>query len=366
VIRRPLHCRGAFLALGLWLLAALPAAAAELTLSRLQAEPEAWPAGTWEGWKKAFLTAEGRVVDNANGNISHSEGQGYGLLLAVAANDRAAFDRQYRWAQANLKVRGDQLFAWKWVPDQTPPVPDRNNASDGDLLIAWALVEAAERWNHPPYRADAAAITRDLDRLAGTRSSIGRIMLPGVHGFSVADREKEEDGPVVNPSYWVFPALDRLTAAAPKVDWAGYRASGYTLARLARFGPAELPTEWVSLKNRAPAPAQGFPQLFSYNAVRIPLYLTMGKLDPKPYLAPFVAHYVRNGGRLYEYDTEKKANAAEMADDGYRAVLALAKCAFDGEQIPVGLRSVSFDRYYSATLHMLALAAARLRSDKCL
>lgn len=46
----------------------------------------------WQSYKARFVTAQGRVVDTGNGNISHSEGQGYGMLLAVAANDRETFN----------------------------------------------------------------------------------------------------------------------------------------------------------------------------------------------------------------------------------------------------------------------------------
>ena len=36
--------------------------------------------------------------------------------------------------------RGDGLFSWKWSPNTSDPVPDKNNAADGDILIAWALM----------------------------------------------------------------------------------------------------------------------------------------------------------------------------------------------------------------------------------
>ena len=37
----------------------------------------------WAAYRDRFVLADGRVVDDGNGGISHSEGQGYGLLLAV-------------------------------------------------------------------------------------------------------------------------------------------------------------------------------------------------------------------------------------------------------------------------------------------
>ncbi len=38
----------------------------------------------WRLFIKRFLASDGRVIDNGNGDISHTEGQGYGMLLAVA------------------------------------------------------------------------------------------------------------------------------------------------------------------------------------------------------------------------------------------------------------------------------------------
>ena len=70
-------------------------------------DPEAWRA-----YKTRFVTESGRIVDTANSGISHSEGQGYGMLLAVAANDRVAFDTIWGWTRANLmgaRRRADRL-----------------------------------------------------------------------------------------------------------------------------------------------------------------------------------------------------------------------------------------------------------------
>lgn len=48
--------------------------------------------------------------------ISTSEGQSYGLFFALAANDRAGFDKLLTWTQNNL-AEGDlkqHLPGWLW------------------------------------------------------------------------------------------------------------------------------------------------------------------------------------------------------------------------------------------------------------
>ena len=66
----------------------------------------------WDEWKAAYMQADGRVLDTSHKSISHSEGQGFAMVLATAANDRAAFDKLWTWTQNNLgSPRNDGLFA---------------------------------------------------------------------------------------------------------------------------------------------------------------------------------------------------------------------------------------------------------------
>src|ERR1043165_8046912 len=92
----------------------------------------------WTAYKARYVRAEGRVVDTSNGSVSHTEGQGYGMLLAVHYDDRQAFDEMWAWTRANL-VRPDGLLSWRWRPDASGnggKVDDANNATDGEILIA--------------------------------------------------------------------------------------------------------------------------------------------------------------------------------------------------------------------------------------
>jgi endo-1,4-beta-D-glucanase Y len=53
------------------------------------AAPATLLADGWRQYKDRFVTSEGRVVDNANGGISHSEGQGYAMLIAERLDGQA-------------------------------------------------------------------------------------------------------------------------------------------------------------------------------------------------------------------------------------------------------------------------------------
>ena len=162
----------------------------------------------WRDYAARFISPEGRVIDTGNGGISHSEGQGYGMILAAAFDDRAHFEHLWQWTHRELQVRSDALFGWKWEPGARK-VTDSNSASDGDILIAWALLRADRRWQVPAYRAAAARI---LDSVRGrliASSPFGPMLLPGPQGF------QHGDAIVVNPSYWVFPAFSDFAVADP-------------------------------------------------------------------------------------------------------------------------------------------------------
>lgn len=320
--------------------------------------PEAWRA-----YKTRFVTTAGRVVDTANKGISHSEGQGYGMLLAVAADDRATFESIWGWTRANLMVRDDELMAWRWEPNQRPAVADMNDAADGDILVAWALTEAAEAWGSVPYRVAARRIAVEVGRkLIIPHSSYGAILLPGVAGFAAEDRP---DGPVVNLSYWVFPAFSRLPIVAPDVDWAGLSRDGLELVKQTRFGPANLPTEWISLHDDVPRPADGFAQTFAYNAIRIPLYIAWAGLGQREIYSPFVMIWHKNG-RLPIVDASTGKATDWLTEKGYSAVSALTACAATGAKFSIDERRIHSDEnYYAVTLNMLALIAAHMRYASC-
>ena len=231
-------------------------------------------AADWRTFRRQFVTAEGRVVDVDNGGVSHSEGQGWGLTLAAEAGDRDAFERILSWTSRNLAVRDDGLHAWRYVPGAG--VTDSNNATDGDIFVAYGLARAARRWDNPAYRDLAATIAGAVvERLV--RQVAGRsVLLPAAQGF---EREGEV---VVNLSYYPFFAFEELSRLGHADVWSRLWTDGLSLATEARFGRFGLPPDWLSIERETGTlrPAAGWPARFSYDAVRIPLYLALSRLSP--------------------------------------------------------------------------------------
>lgn len=324
---------------------------------------EAITAKEWALYREKFLDPTGRIVDNANGNISHSEGQGYGLLLSYLAENRGDFDRVWAFTRTEMLLRDDGLAAWKWDPAAAPHVTDANNATDGDLLIAYALALAGHAWDRPDLTSSATSIAAAL--ASGGVGKLGDLVLlkPGNSGFGARDRA---DGPVVNPSYWVFEALPAMAELMPEGPWAELSDSGKSLlAATMKIGPSGLPPDWVSLKAK-PRPADGFPQEFGYNAFRIPLYLIRAGTRDRALLEPFVTHMRDAEGRVLVVDIATGQARQALPDVGYRIIPALVSCVLDGTHLPDDMQSFTPTDYYPSTLQLLALSFARRQHPECL
>ena len=318
----------------------------------------------WANWKIRFLTDQGRVIDTGNGMISHSEGQGYGMLLAVAANDRPSFERIWAWTRANLLVRNDELMAWRFDPDKRPGVADMNNASDGDILVAWALTEAAEFWADASYKVAGRRIAVEVARkVVIYKTAHGSLILPGVTGYTA----KEQQGaPVLNLSYYIYPAFARLKIVAPEIDWTGMSDSGLDLLRSVKT-PAGLPPEWVEVRGADVAPAKGFGATFGYNAIRIPLYMAWAGIGEREHYAPFSTLWGAKGrGQMAVIDTATGTAVAPMAEEGYRSIMALTACVTAGTHFPAETMNIATnENYYPATLRAFVLIAAQMRYPSC-
>ncbi|WP_181706974.1 glycosyl hydrolase family 8 [Chthonobacter rhizosphaerae] len=318
----------------------------------------------WLRFKSRHVDATGRVIDNANGSISHSEGQGYAMVLAARMGDRATFDRIWAWTRAELMAGGGPFAAWKWDPKASPHVTDPNNATDGDLLISWALALAADRFQETGYRDEAARIARAIYTELTVEMPFGRILLPGKVGFSADDRD---DGPVVNLSYWIFPALDALAALTPDLDWAAVNRAGRHLLQVGRVGPLRLPPDWLSLAGPDPVPAAGFDPVFGYNNARIPLYLALDAKAVRAEFLPYAGQWnAADDLGPFVIDVTTGAAHDTLGGGGFKLVASLTDCIVNQTRVDPRLLAIDDTFYYPAALGLLALISIKEGHLACL
>lgn len=307
----------------------------------------------WMLFKQRFLQPEGRVVDTGHPDrISHTEGQGTTMLLAVHHDDPAAFNAVWQWTRQNLQVRNDKLLAWHWSPRDCAAgngcVTDKNNASDGDLFVAWALLRAHRKWKNPDYLAAATEIIHAIRKQLLLKTGRGIVLLPGAEGFDKAE------GVIINPSYWLFPALQDIAQADPSPEWRDLQQTGVNLLLEGHFGRWGLPADWILLGDKL-TPAPGFPPRFSYDAVRIPLYLLWAKSETTGLLSPFKDYWGHfKGAKFISAWTNLNDNSIDSYDASYGirsiAQLTLAYPELNSVQMPT---LDATQDYYSSVLLLL-------------
>lgn len=312
----------------------------------------------WERYKQSFLSEDGRVVAHAQDKTSHSEGQGYGMQLAFLHDDRVAFEKLWQWTRNNLQLRSDSLFAWHWGkrPNGVWAVLDFNNATDGDILIAFALLQAGEAWRVESYRNEAFRIIRDIRTLLAVNWNGRTFLLPGYFGFD------HGESVVLNPSYLIFPAFRAFGLVDQAGFWNKVRQDGLFLIEQSCFGSLCLTADWVALDGDRIMPAPGKAPYFGAEAVRVLLVLATEDASRYPKGVSEVLEQYRRTDRLpLWFDLEKDSASLKPAVGGYYALYALAAGKLKDKALAGRLWSEARERllaekdaYYSFSLFLLA------------
>ncbi|WP_293117653.1 glycosyl hydrolase family 8 [Moorena sp. SIO4G3] len=236
-------------------------------------------AESWSVYKEKFIQKDGRVIDYEASDRSTSEGQAYGMLRAVIADDPTTFALTLQWSQNNLKRSGtngtleDQLWVWKWGRDQSGNwgAIDRNFASDADIDAATALILASRRWNRPEYLDLALTKLEDLWNFSTKEVRGKRYLLPG----PVAAFVPSPSTLYLNPSY-LAPFSFRLFAQVdPNHDWLSLVDSSYqVLKESSQVSAVGLPSDWIALDTQTgqfqPLPPDSpLKSSYSFDAYRV-------------------------------------------------------------------------------------------------
>ncbi|MGN0909062.1 MAG: glycosyl hydrolase family 8 [Succinivibrio sp.] len=309
-------------------------------------------AGAWDDYKAMYVKDNGAVVDTYNHNMSHSEGQSYGLLFALAYNDRDAFEKILAFAEGTLRNPENGLHYWAYKPEEADPTADKNNASDGDLMMAWALLKAGRAWSVKEYTSLGEEIAKSVADHCTVDFAGYKLLLPGTDGFY------RNSSVIVNPSYLILPALRDIAAQThAKVYEDLYNDGKRLLEAISKSGlKVNVVPDWVEIDAQGNiAPASDWPARSSYDAIRVPLYVAWD--DPE---SPLLNVWRGWFGRYNDTNTPAWVNVTtgEVANypqpEGLRAVRALALDMMLPEPA-----ITDKDDYYNASLKILAFLASK-------
>ncbi len=308
-------------------------------------------ANAWDDYKAKYLQADGAIVDTYNHNKSHSEGQSYGLMFSCFYDDKDSFDKILNWTDSNLKDKTTGLYSWTYEREGNKTgVTDKNNATDGDLMIAYALLRAGKKWGDKNYTKRGEEIAIRLLNLVATNYAGYNVLLPGVKGFYY------DKYVIINNSYTIYPALDELYKTTHMKQFRDLMVDGKRLLNNLQNQNLALSPDWVKLyQNSENLPAEQWPPRFSYDAIRVPLYLYWQNRRAKE-LQPYKDYW-----SMYSHDNTpawvdvvSKQTAPYPMSSGLKAVRDLVT----GTAVFEPNIKLSED-YYNASLSMLAYMAYR-------
>lgn len=304
----------------------------------------------WDTFKSRFMSADGRILDNGNNNVSHTEGQGFSMLFAVAANDKIAFERIWTWTKPHLQDNKTGLFYWRYNPVVANPIEDKNNASDGDVMIAWALLKAGNRWKNNTYLKESDYIVRALLNHAVIDFANRKVMLPGRQGF-------QGQGTItLNPSYFIFPAWRDFAKRSYLQDVWTLIDDAQKIMEEISWGKNRIPTDWITLyQDGKTSPSDRWPARVSYDAIRVPLYIKWDNPDNT-----LLQRWVSWFNRFPRQNTPAWENVTTHSFANYPmsgGLLAVRDLTM-GNLSPEATKILSSDNYYSASLKLLSVLAS--------
>ena len=228
-----------------------------------------------------YVEPDGRVVRRDEGGDVVSEGQAYGMLIAVAVGDETRFRSMWDWTKTHLR-RADGLLAWRWADNK---VTDINSAADADLDAARSLVLAGRRFNAPELANDGrrlgVAILETETVAVGTGAARPSDVNPpgawvaGSGRILVGGNWVKTPPYVVNPGYFSPRAEWELFEASADRRWTDVtrtqRVLGWQL-----IGTGMLPPDWATVSETGHAvptgPVNGgAPIRFGLDAARVPV-----------------------------------------------------------------------------------------------
>jgi len=241
----------------------------------------------WDTYKSRFIQNDGRVIDRINKNITHSEAIGYTLYFAYKFKDNKTFDKVHNWYRNNLDKNQYGLVNWKWGENSYHQwgILSHNNATDGDLWIAYALLLMSQTRKDKQLRSEALSLIEAIKKHLVIPYGEKMFLLPGKEGFI------QKENILLNLSYYRFDILEAFSKVDKNGPWKLLKKDGEWLLNQAVFTSLKLHADWISInKNLIIKPAKN--KMFGYDAIRIPLNILQSNLNSKNILLQNYRNYI--------------------------------------------------------------------------
>lgn len=200
----------------------------------------------WTFYKEQFINSNGLVnhkrwngTSQIGANEAVSEGQGYGMLLALLNNDQPTFNRIFEAANTNMWDNGRKSY-FKW----SLPNGSLGAATDADIDIGLALVFADELQKKGFWAAYSGPVsynTRAMDIIKSIRQNMTAqdYLLPG-------DNWGGDGINNLNPSYFATAWMKVFNAYQKEVDFTKVIDNSYAvISKVPGYAKGQAP-DWCN------------------------------------------------------------------------------------------------------------------------
>lgn len=109
-----------------------------------------------------YASGDEAYILDVNSNDVRSEGQSYGMMIAVQLDKKQEFDAIWRWSQ---RVMQHDTGLFGWHASTSGGLLSNGSAPDGEEYFAMALIFASQRWGNDTgidYMAEAQTVLRAM------------------------------------------------------------------------------------------------------------------------------------------------------------------------------------------------------------
>jgi hypothetical protein len=319
----------------------------------VMAGAEGMLASEYTTWKnRHYHTCPDGSASVRTGGGVVSEGIGYGMLITATLGSQADFDGLHKfYNQAAKGVSG----LMNWQCGDCGSCGGGGPATDADLDVAMALVQADARWGG--YAAAALTVIQNLRKPTVTEvCGAYTVMRPGDHWGGCSDNG------LINPSYWapgyyrVFAQLDPEGAAV----WNKLVDDSYTLLEASKGGHPDNLFIWpdaMKWNGSTFLNDKGF-SYNGYDACRTPWRIATDYAWTNDSRAQALLAWTSS-----EVDTRGFSGITNQANSAFYGALALGSIAVSQEKADARLNewlnsSLDDVPYYQGTLRLLYLMVA--------
>jgi endo-1,4-beta-D-glucanase Y len=315
----------------------------------------------WTNYKKNFISEQGRVIDRFNKDITHTESLGYGMFFAVSYGDYKTFVLIREWLHQNIEMNKNDLYGWKWGKRENGSwgMLDLNNATDGDMWIAYSLILAYEKWSEEHFLNEAKILIEAIKKHTIIKAGGKNLLLPSQFGFVKDDHLK------LNPSYTIPFIFDKFAIYNHDKIWKSLIFDSIDMFKNSAIGNLKIHPDWIKLDLvTLQYDYFGNESIFGFDSIRTPLFLAYQyKLTGDEYLkellrgyAVFMEYIKKLEKYIYQIDFKNHKIRFKYPPYGF---LVVYKYLFElfkiqpptslQQKIEEGLKNES-DNYYSYSL----------------